>query len=83
MNINIRKERYDYGHYIIYIEKGAEDLGFSLAICGFHNHMEWLLYDCEHKVINDKTGFVFPNSDSFEDVLAETEDFIKRYKLDK
>ena len=83
MKIDITKQPYDTKHFIIYFSKNGKDIGFSLHICEFNKEMESLLYDCKVDVNNEKTGFVFPNSTSYEDVIREAERFIIQYKLDE
>ena len=83
MKIDITKQSYDTKHFIIYFSKNGKDVGFSFHVCGFNKEMEYLLYDCKVNINNGKTGFIFPNSTSYEDVIREIERFIIQYRLDK
>lgn len=56
-------------------------MGFKFLICEFNREMEYLLYNCKVETNNGKTGFIFPNSTSIEDVIFEAERFIAKYQL--
>ena len=83
MKINITKRPYDKKHFIIYFSKTGKYVGFRFHICEFNKKMEYLMYDCKVDVNNRKTGFIFPNSTSYEDVIHESKRFIIQYKLDE
>ena len=83
MSVTIRTERFNKKHFILFFQKGTEDIGFNAGVSGFLEHMEWLCYTCEQTAINGKTGFVFPYSDSVKDVVAEAKAFIKEHNLNQ
>lgn len=81
--IDIISQPYDAGHFIVFFTKNGQDIGFKFHICEFDREMEYLFYDCKAKVYDGKTGFIFPNSTSIEDIIFEAERFIMQYKFDE
>lgn len=81
--VDIISQPYDAEHFIAFFSKDDKDIGFKLHICEFNREMEYLFYDSKVKVVNGKTGFIFPNSVSIEDIVFEVERFIAQYKLDE
>lgn len=79
--IDIISQPYDAEHFIVFFSKNGRDMGFKFLICEFNREMEYLLYNCKVETNNGKTGFIFPNSTSIEDVIFEAERFIAKYQL--
>lgn len=82
MEIDSIIQPYDTEHFIIFFSKNGQDRGFGLHICEFDKEMIYLGYDCKAEVNNGKSGFIFPNSTSTDDVIFEAKRFIVQYKLD-
>lgn len=84
-SINITFEDYDVDHQIVFVEKGKEDLSFSLVICEFQN---WMDYFCnvptEIERYKNKVGFVFNKKDiTAIEMKVEIIQFINYYNLKK
>ncbi|MBR0529676.1 MAG: hypothetical protein IJJ76_07940 [Ruminococcus sp.] len=81
--IQITTEPFDANHYIMFCSKDNKDIGFSLHISEFNKEMGYLLYDCKVKVVEGRTGFIFPNTIPIDEIIIETKRFISQYNLDK
>lgn len=92
MNILIEKQPYGKDHFILFFSKNGKDKALGFMICEFENEMNLLLYECEMKSMNGRTGFVFPNTPKFLKVKGaayinclyeDIEWFANNYGLDK
>lgn len=74
---------YDSDHFILFFSKNGKDVGLYFGICEFDLEMKSLLYECNQELVNGRIGFIFPNSESKEDVILASEAFIRQYRMNE